>query len=230
MTWLIQRPGSRPRINVLPGFDPYVGNVREIRRLLGQLGVDVTVLGDHSDTLDSPADGDYQLYPGGTPLAAVTAAPGAVASLPLQAFSTRRTRELIRDTWGQPVLEVAPPIGIRNTDAMLMAVAEATGTEIPAEVTAERGRVIDAITDSHPYVHGKRVAVAGDPDLVLGCCRSCSSSVPSPRTSCAPRATPTSSGRPTTSCTPRPMGRRPRSGLGRTPGTCGPWCSPSRWT
>lgn len=158
----------RPRINVLPGFDPYVGNVREIRRLLGQLGVDVTVLGDHSDALDSPADGEYRLYPGGTPLAEVAAAPGALASLPLQAFSTRRSRGLIRDTWGQQVLEVASPIGIRNTDAMLMAVAEATGTEIPAEVTAERGRVIDAITDSHPYVHGKRVAVAGDPDQVLG--------------------------------------------------------------
>jgi nitrogenase molybdenum-iron protein beta chain len=160
--------GARPRINVLPGFDPYVGNVREIRRLLGQLGVDVTVLGDHSDTLDSPADGEYRLYPGGTPLAEVAAAPGALASLPLQTFSTRRSRKLIEDTWEQPVLDVAPPIGIRNTDATLMAVADATGTAIPAEVTAERGRVIDAITDSHPYIHGKRVAVAGDPDLVLG--------------------------------------------------------------
>jgi nitrogenase molybdenum-iron protein beta chain len=160
--------GSRPRINVLPGFDPYVGNVREMRRLLGDLGVDVTVLGDHSDTLDSPADGEYRLFPGGTPLAEVAAAPGAVASLPLQAFSTRRSCKLIQDTWGQQVLDVAPPIGIRNTDAMLMAVAEATGTDIPTKVTAERGRVIDAITDSHPYVHGKRVALAGDPDLVLG--------------------------------------------------------------
>jgi nitrogenase molybdenum-iron protein beta chain len=160
--------GSAPRLNVLLGFDPYVGNAREIRRLLGLLGLDVTVLGDHSDVLDSPADGEYRLYPGGTPLAAVAAAPTAVASLPLQAFATRRCRELIRDTWQQPVLEVAPPIGIRNTDAMLMAVTAATGTEVPPEVTAERGRVIDAITDSHPYVHGKRVAVAGDPDLLLG--------------------------------------------------------------
>jgi nitrogenase molybdenum-iron protein beta chain len=160
--------GSSPRINVLPGFDPYVGNVREIRRLLGQLGVEVTVLGDHSDVLDSPADGEYRLYPGGTPLAAVTTAPGAMASLPLQAYSTRRCRKLIRDTWGQPVLDVAPPIGIGNTDALLMAVAAATSTEIPAAVTAERGRVIDAIMDSHPYIHGKRVALAGDPDLLLG--------------------------------------------------------------
>jgi nitrogenase molybdenum-iron protein beta chain len=165
---VVPEVGSKPRINVLPGFDPYVGNAREIRRLLGQLGVEVTVLGDHSDSLDSPADGQYRLYPGGTALAEVAAAPGAIASLPLQTFSTRRSRDLIRDTWGQPVLDVAPPIGIRNTDAMLMAVAEATGTEIPAEVTAERGRVIDAITDSHPYAHGKRVALAGDPDLVLG--------------------------------------------------------------
>ena len=160
--------GARPRINVLPGFDPYVGNVREIRRLLDQLGVDVTVLGDHSDTLDSPADGEYRLYPGGTPLAEVAAAPGAAATLPLQSVATRRSRQLIQDTWGQPVLDVAPPIGIRNTDAMLMAVAQATGTDIPPEVTAERGRVVDAITDSHPYVHGKRIALAGDPDLVLG--------------------------------------------------------------
>jgi len=160
--------GSRPRINVLPGFDPYVGNAREIRRLLDQLGVDVTVLGDHSDTLDSPADGEYRLYPGGTPLAEVAAAPGAAATLPLQSVATRRSRQLIQDTWGQPVLDVAPPIGIRNTDAMLMAVAQATGTDIPPEVTAERGRVVDAITDSHPYVHGKRIALAGDPDLVLG--------------------------------------------------------------
>jgi nitrogenase molybdenum-iron protein beta chain len=160
--------GSGPRINVLPGFDPYVGNVREIRRLFGQLGVEVTVLGDHSDALDSPADGQYRLYPGGTPLEEVAAAPGALASLPLQVFSTRRSRELIRDSWGQEVLDIAPPIGIRNTDAMLMEVARVTSVQIPAEVTAERGRVIDAITDSHPYVHGKRVAVAGDPDLVLG--------------------------------------------------------------
>ncbi|HET9657564.1 MAG TPA: nitrogenase component 1, partial [Kineosporiaceae bacterium] len=35
------------------------------------------------------------------------------------------------------------------------------------EVTAERGRLLDAMADSYAYLHGKRVAIAGDPDLVV---------------------------------------------------------------
>ena len=43
-----------------------------------------------------------------------------------------------------------------------------SGKPIPQEFEDERGRAVDAMVDSHPYVHGKRFALAGDPDLLLG--------------------------------------------------------------
>ncbi|MBT9537478.1 MAG: hypothetical protein IVZ94_05050 [Nitrospirae bacterium] len=43
-----------------------------------------------------------------------------------------------------------------------------TGKAVPREIWDERGRAVDAMIDSHPYVHGKRFALVGDPDLLLG--------------------------------------------------------------
>ncbi|WP_235608199.1 nitrogenase molybdenum-iron protein subunit beta, partial [Frankia casuarinae] len=64
----VESPG-KPRLNIVPGFETYVGNHREYRRILELMGVDPLILGDHSSSLDSPATGEYELYPGGTPLA-----------------------------------------------------------------------------------------------------------------------------------------------------------------
>ena len=43
-----------------------------------------------------------------------------------------------------------------------------SGRSLPAHHAAERGRLIDALVDAHKYVFGKRVAVYGEPDLVVG--------------------------------------------------------------
>nr|MDA8087644.1 nitrogenase molybdenum-iron protein subunit beta [Nitrospiraceae bacterium] len=60
------------------------------------------------------------------------------------------------------------PIGIGNTDAMLEEISAITGKPVPQDLEDERGRVVDAMVDSHPYVHRKRFAMIGDPDLLLG--------------------------------------------------------------
>ena len=60
------------------------------------------------------------------------------------------------------------PIGIRGTDEFLMKLSALSGKPIPAELEAERGRAVDALTDSQAWLHGKRVALYGDPDLVIG--------------------------------------------------------------
>jgi nitrogenase molybdenum-iron protein beta chain len=156
------------RLNIVPGFDTYVGNHRELARMLALMGVEHTILGDHSAALDSPADGEYRLYPGGTPLAEAADAANAQASLLLQEVATRRTAELIRGTWGQEAVVLPPPIGVGNTDRFVTEVARLAGVDVPEQLTLERGRLVDALTDSHAYLHGKRVAVAGDPDLVVG--------------------------------------------------------------
>jgi nitrogenase molybdenum-iron protein beta chain len=59
------------------------------------------------------------------------------------------------------------PVGLRATDRFIQALSKAGKVSVPEEITAERGRLVDMITDMHQYLYGKRVAVFGDPDNIL---------------------------------------------------------------
>jgi len=59
-------------------------------------------------------------------------------------------------------------MGVEWTDEFLMKVSELTGKAIPASLEKERGRCMDLISDSHAWLHGKKFALYGDPDFVLG--------------------------------------------------------------
>ncbi len=159
------------KINIIPGFDTYTGNIREIKRLLDLMGVKYTVLADISDVLDSPNVGEYVMYPGGTALEDVADAINATATISLQRYSVLKTGEFVRDVWEHEFIEGPMPIGVENTDRFLEEVSRLTGRAVNEELEAERGRAVDAMVDSHPYVHGKRFALVGDPDLLLGLIR-----------------------------------------------------------
>jgi nitrogenase molybdenum-iron protein beta chain len=155
------------KINIIPGFDTYTGNYHEIKRLMALMGIEFTLLADVSDTFDSPNTGEYKLYPGGTSLADAQDAVNALGTVALQKYSTVKTVEYIQKEWKQKTLTLTP-IGIRNTDRFFEAIAKVTGKPVPAAIETERGRAVDAMVDSHPYVHGKRFALVGDPDMLLG--------------------------------------------------------------
>ena len=156
-------------LNVIPGFDGYSGNLREIKHILASMGVDYRILGDYSDVVDAPATGTYELYPaGGTPLASARQAINADATLALQQWASAKTGEYITKEWGQRFVAGPYPIGITATDTLVDEITELTGKPISAELEAERGRAVDAMLDSHPYIFGKRVALVGDPDVLLG--------------------------------------------------------------
>ncbi|MBU4556650.1 MAG: nitrogenase molybdenum-iron protein subunit beta [Actinobacteria bacterium] len=156
-------------INIIPGFDGYSGNLREIKHMLGAMGVGYRMLGDYSDVVDAPATGEYDMYPaGGTPLSEVREAINAQATIALQRWSSVKTGEFITKSWGHDFVAGPMPIGITATDEFLSQVSASSGKPIGDELELERGRAVDAMVDSHPYVHGKRVAVVGDPDVVLG--------------------------------------------------------------
>ncbi len=160
--------GDDGSINVVPGFDTYPGNLREIKRMLGVMGVNFRMLADNSDVVDAPNFGTYDLYPaGGTTREEAAAATNAKATFMLQKWATNKTAEYIASEWGQEVV-VANPIGIRGTDEFLAEVSRVTGLAVPYELEVERGRAVDAMVDSHPYVFGKRFALVGDPDQLLG--------------------------------------------------------------
>ncbi|MDI3326937.1 MAG: nitrogenase molybdenum-iron protein subunit beta [Alicyclobacillaceae bacterium] len=162
-----RRAEGNEKINIIPGFDTYTGNLREIKRLLDRMGVSYTLLGDTSDALDAPATGEYVMYPGGTPLEELRGAAKAKATVALQRYSTKRTMQLAADRWKQEAV-VCVPMGIRGTDEFLQTISRLTGKPIPEEIRQERGRAVDAMLDSHAYTHGRRVAMIGDPDILLG--------------------------------------------------------------
>lgn len=155
------------KLNVIMGFDTYTGDYREAKRMLNIMGVDHTLLADISDVYDSPTNGRFDLYPGGTKLADAADSVNAAATIALQRYSTNKTMAFIKKEWVQKT-EVVRPMGIRGTDRFLEEVSKMTGKQIPQELEDERGRAVDAMIDSHPYVHGKRFALVGDPDLLIG--------------------------------------------------------------
>ncbi|WP_297452021.1 nitrogenase molybdenum-iron protein subunit beta [Ferrovum sp.] len=156
------------KINLIGGFDGYtVGNTREVKRMLDEMGVDYTILADNSEVFDTPADGEFRMYDGGTTLEDTAAALNAKATISMQQYCTEKTLSYAASQ-GQEVVSFNHPVGVAGTDKFLMEVSRITGKAIPASLTKERGRLVDAIADSSAHIHGKKFAIYGDPDLCLG--------------------------------------------------------------
>ncbi|HRH76242.1 MAG TPA: nitrogenase molybdenum-iron protein subunit beta [Cellvibrionaceae bacterium] len=160
--------GSNHKINLVPGFETYLGNFRVIKRMLKEMDVGYTLLSDPEEVLDTPADGEFRMYSGGTTQAEIKDAPNAIDTLLLQPWQLEKTRKFVEQTWKQPAAKINVPMGLDWTDEFLMKVSEISGQPIPDSLAKERGRLVDMMTDSHTWLHGKRYALWGDPDFVMG--------------------------------------------------------------
>lgn len=155
------------RLYVVPGFDTYPGNLREYKRVLKLMNAPFTLLPDNSDVVDAPNLGTYQLYPGGTPIAEVKEALNAKSFLFLQSYTSMTSSKYVASK-EIPTETIPMPIGIKGMDQFVQSVAKFTGLDVPDEITNERGSAVDAMTDAHQYIHGKRFSLFGDPDLLIG--------------------------------------------------------------
>ncbi|MBK1640797.1 nitrogenase molybdenum-iron protein subunit beta [Chromatium okenii] len=160
--------GSNGKINLVPGFETYLGNYRVLHRMMKEMGVGYSLLCDPTEVLDTPADGQFRMYDGGTTLNEMRDAPNAIDTLCLQPWQLIKTKKFAELTWKHATNYVNIPMGLEWTDAFLMKVAELTGKSIPDSLTKERGRLVDMMTDSHTWLHGKKFALYGDADYVLG--------------------------------------------------------------
>jgi nitrogenase molybdenum-iron protein beta chain len=84
------------KFNFNLGFDPYIGNIRELKRILGLFGIDYTILSDNSDTFDSPNTGEFQMYNGLTTLEDAADSINAEGSFFFQKYSTPKSQEYWR--------------------------------------------------------------------------------------------------------------------------------------
>jgi nitrogenase molybdenum-iron protein beta chain len=154
------------RINIIPGFETYLGSLKEVKNIAKAFSDKIVMIGDHEEQWDTGA-GEYKLYAGGTTLEATKTAINAKATISLQKYSTTQTSKTIKNKWKQEYY-TNNPIGLTGTDEFVMKLSELTGKEVPAELKVQRAKLVDAMQDSYPYIHGKKFAIWGDPDFLLG--------------------------------------------------------------
>jgi len=158
------------QVNVFPGmFSP--ADLRYMQEIFDDFGLSAAILPDYSDTLDGPTWDEYQLIPrGGTPLSRIQAAGRARASLEFAATNDQgqTAAAWLKASFGVPCHRLPPPIGVKATDAWFTELTRLSGLDTPPRHQQERGRLIDAYVDGHKYLFGRRAAVYGEEDLVVG--------------------------------------------------------------
>jgi len=155
-------------INFIGGFDGYVvGNMKEIKRIFDLFEIDYNILCDPSAVWNTPTDGEFRMYEGGTTKETAQRALNAKATIVFQEYCSEKTAKYIAEK-GQEVVVLNSPIGVAGTDAFVMALSRLSGKPVPALLELERGQLVDAMADSQAHLHGKRYALYGDPDLTLG--------------------------------------------------------------
>jgi nitrogenase molybdenum-iron protein alpha/beta subunit len=195
------------KINFIGGFDGYtVGNTREIKRIFELMGIEYTILADNSDVFDTPTDGEFRMYDGGTTLEDAANAINAKATVSMQHYCTEKTLPFIAGH-GQEVASFHHPIGVTATDDFIM-----TLSRIPAPTSTARNSQSMAI----------RISASGWR-------RSCSNLAPSPPM-CSPPTAPSIGPKRSRPCsTVRRSARTATSIPARISGICARCCSPILW-
>ncbi len=154
-------------INIIPGWvEP--ADMREIKRLCWQMGIDTIMFPDTSDVLDAPQTGEYEFYPkGGVTVAELKQTGASSATLALGFTASAAAARALDVKCNVPCEVLELPIGLAATDRFVDALRRTARISVPKYVEDERGRMVDIITDMHQYFHGKRVALWGDPDQLV---------------------------------------------------------------
>lgn len=166
--YLARENGQRQdTVNIIPGYvEP--SDMREIRRLVGLMGLDSIMFPDTSDVLDAPQNGRFNMYPrGGVKLHELHATGSSCITLALGRWASETGATMLEQKCDVPFKVLDLPIGITATDRFIESLIEIKGNEPPRTIMDERGRVVDVMTDMLQYFHGKKVALFGDPDHVV---------------------------------------------------------------
>jgi len=158
-------------VTVLPGLvSP--ADLRHLREIMVDFALPPVILPDYSDTLDGPALSRYQNIPaGGTTIDEIskTGSSRAVIEFGRTLVDYHGGGKFLEKRFGRTRHCLGLPIGIRETDAFFNVLTSLSNREaMPANYSAERGRLIDSMVDGHKYLSGKRAVIYGEEDLVVG--------------------------------------------------------------
>ena len=155
------------RANIIPGFiNP--SDMREIKRITKLMGVNYIMFPDTSGVLDTPMTGEFVMYPaGGAKVEDIKEAGNSKLTIALGSYASSDAANHLERKCKVAPFALKTPIGIKATDDYLMLLRRKFTQEVPTELEEERGQLVDVMTDNHFQFHGKKVAVFGDPDIVI---------------------------------------------------------------
>lgn len=158
---------KKEQANIIPGFvNP--GDMREIKRIVQLLGIKSIMFPDTSGVVDTPITGEYQMFPkGGTTVQELVDTGNSKVTIALGSYASVDAANQLERKCKVPAVSLKTPIGIKATDELVMALVRKFNAEVPYELEEERGQLVDIMTDTHFHFHGKKVAVFGDPDIVI---------------------------------------------------------------
>lgn len=158
---------SNGKINILPGWvEP--ADMRELKRMVKEMGIESILFPDTSDVLDQPLTGRFEMYPeGGCTVAEIQSSGDSMGTISLGVITSGPAAKLLDSKCKVPMVQLNLPIGLAATDKFVDTLRKMAGVSVPESITRERGRLIDLMGDMHQYFHGKKVALVGDPDQMV---------------------------------------------------------------
>ncbi|MCQ4346756.1 nitrogenase iron-molybdenum cofactor biosynthesis protein NifN [Pseudomonas stutzeri] len=162
--------GRRPRqVNVLCSASLTPGDLEFIAESIESFGLRPLLIPDLSGSLDGHLD-DAQFNPlttGGLTLDELATAGQSVATL-VVGPSLDAAADALAARSGVPEHRFGLLMGLDAVDAWLLALSRISGNPVPQRWQKQRRQLQDAMLDSHFMLGDARVAIAADPDLLLG--------------------------------------------------------------
>lgn len=163
-------PGSgRKRlrqINLLAGSHLTPGDVEALTETIAAFGLTPIVLPDISASLDGHVPDDHvPTTLGGTGVEAIGRMGQSVLTL-AAGEHMRGAASLLERRCGVPFRVFDRLTGLTAFDAFVTELIAVSGAEAPERLQRQRSRLLDAMLDGHGYLTNRRIALAGEADLM----------------------------------------------------------------
>ena len=167
---LCESGGARnSKINIFPSFLS-CADLRHLKEIFQDFGLEYVILPDYSQTLDGPAWSQYHKIPeGGAKIKDIEAMGNSRASLEFSSTiaDEQSAARLLSERFEVPFFKLCIPIGIKQTDVLFALIEKISGRPIPEKYISERGRLVDSYVDGHKYIFDKKAVIYGEEDMVV---------------------------------------------------------------
>ncbi|AYH43402.1 nitrogenase iron-molybdenum cofactor biosynthesis protein NifN [Azoarcus sp. DN11] len=154
------------QVNILAPCHLTPGDLEELREIVEAFGLYPVILPDLSGSLDGHIPETFLPHTlGGTRVEDVRRMGEAALTIAI-GEQMRPAAAALERIAGVPFRLFDRLTGLAASDALIGLLAEVSGNEVPAKYKRQRSQLLDAMLDGHFYFGGKRIAVAGEADLL----------------------------------------------------------------